>query len=171
MFQDKIDQFKEEKIISEIIKTELEENVMMTWLGKLHFHSFSTENHYWYKQKNIGKLLGTPKDIEGENSDCDQNMDSDEQPETDVATNLTGVSIDNTVVDEKMAKPEPEIDSSNTVNEQVTTDNQPLKVHAESDSIDSERKVGTEGGTESDTVKKDDDDVAEEDRKRNVESS
>ena len=31
---------------------------MMTWLGKLHFHSFSTENHYWYKQKNIGKLLG-----------------------------------------------------------------------------------------------------------------
>ena len=100
-------------------------------------------------------------------------MDSDEQPETDVATNLTapGVSKDNTVVDEKMAKPEPEIDSSNTVNEQVTTDNQPLKVHAESDSIDSERKVGTEGGTESDTVKKDDDDVAEKDIKRSAENS
>ena len=113
----------------------------------------------------------TPKDIEGENSDIDQNMDSDEQPETDVSTNLTDVSTDNIVIDEKMAKPESGIDTSNTVNEQVTTDNQPLKVHAESDSIDSERKVGTEGGTESDTVKKDDDDVAGEDIKRSVESS
>ncbi|XP_048241100.1 tRNA pseudouridine synthase A-like isoform X2 [Haliotis rufescens] len=92
-YEDVLENFKKEHILSHIVKSEIEESVMLKWLGTMHFHKFDIKEEEVPRWK-MFKIYG---DLSKEKGGKKQDGTDDSSDSADLTDSGTTLNKDNTV--------------------------------------------------------------------------
>lgn len=150
--QDKLDKFKEERIFSEIIKTEIEECSMMGWCATLHRHSYQGKPTRWWFANGEGEKQSGSATEQSESSDSENATDSSDKLQKTAAANQTEddkLSLSNQKSDSRSGTEETiynaETDKTDATKEATSTCQQ-----SETGTRESERTLESRSNTECD---------------------